>query len=67
MKTKHKINCPVCKGLGKIQEPQFRKDILKQKEKATKILRKSGFSFREIMRIMSYKSPGSVRNWLNKK
>lgn len=56
-----RITCPVCNGNGKIDEPaNIRKDLLKEKSKIAKTLRESGYSIREIMRIMNYKSTNSV-------
>lgn len=59
MAEKAKINCPVCKGVGQIVAPKPSEDIGK-KVRAAKELKKAGFSFREIMKFMNYKSTRSV-------
>jgi hypothetical protein len=62
---KLKIICPVCKGAGKIQESKnLPKNLLKEKIRIAKTLSKSGFSVREITKIMNYKSPRSIQIFL---
>lgn len=50
------MKCPVCKGKGKLNDPKSSFD----RKKATKILRDNGFSLRDIMTLLGYKSPRSV-------
>lgn len=52
--------CPVCKGKGRIKSPQRKMGETEIKERAVIILRKAGFSFREIMTFVGYKSPHSI-------
>lgn len=60
-----KIKCPMCEGCGEINPPHLKQKILKEKIKTAKSLKDSGYSIREIMRIMNYKSPRSVQDLLN--
>lgn len=61
-----KINCPVCAGSGEIDPPKRIADIGDLKKKSVKILRASGFSIREIMLLMHYKSPRAITYLLSK-
>ncbi len=60
------IECPICFGTGSIDAPKPQTKI-EERVKQAKSLKKSGFSFREIMKIMEYKSTRSVSYLLNKK
>lgn len=60
-----KIKCPMCKGCGEINPPHLKQKIIKEKVKAAKSLKNSGYSIREIMRIMNYKSPRSIQDLLS--
>lgn len=60
-----KIECPVCLGWGELDAPKPDKQM-SDKVKAAKALKKAGFSFREIMKLMDYKSPRSVSYLLEK-
>lgn len=60
-----KVDCPICKGEGKIEAPKPEKRMA-DKVKQAKSLKKAGFSFREIMAIMEYKSTRSVDYLLKK-
>lgn len=60
------IDCPICKGSGKVGAPKPENKI-GDKVKQAKSLKKAGFSFREIMQIMEYKSTRSVSYLLEKK
>lgn len=66
MAEKDKIDCPICKGSGEVLAPKPVESIDK-KIKAAKELKKAGFSFREIMKLMNYKSTRSVSYLLEKK
>ena len=61
-----KIKCPMCIGSGKIHAPEFKQKLLPQKVSTAKRMRAKGYSIREIMRAMKYKSPRSVTNLLEK-
>jgi len=52
------IECPICKGKGKIENP-FHRYIVKRI--MAKMLRKQGYSYRQIMRFLGYKSPRSIQ------
>lgn len=62
------IQCPICKGKGKIiapyQFPYLRIEI--DSSKIAEELRKSGYSLREIGKLLGYKNPESVK-WLLRK
>ena len=58
--------CPICKGEGALKNPKIKVGEVELKENATILLRKHGFSYREIMRLVGYKSPRSVQNILKK-
>lgn len=60
------IKCPVCKGLGEIEKPRHDKDFQKTRERMVFVLHKEGFSIREIMRLLEYKSPRSVHQIIKK-
>lgn len=55
------IKCPICKGVGKLIEPKPLQDM-KLKASIAKDLLKQGFSYRQVMKLMDYKSPASVRS-----
>ena len=63
MKTKL-ITCPMCNGCGKIHSPAFKNAIMDEKRAMAKQLHEQGYSYREIMAAMGYKSVGSVQNLL---
>lgn len=64
---KEKMKCPTCKGHGEVEKPgntivarqRRRKDIAQK-------LRSEGYSIREIMALMGYKSTNSVSVLLDK-
>lgn len=56
------IQCPVCKGKGKLPKPRRKEGD--RKKTAVRVLVDAGFSYREIMLLMGYKSPGSVQRAL---
>lgn len=60
-----KIICPVCKGKGKIKP--FKKLSKQDKRILIVELRKHRFSFREIMKLLNYKSTNSISNILEDK
>lgn len=55
------IICPVCEGKGQIKK-EWKLEV---KIKKIKQLKELGFSIREIMRALNYKSPASVQHHLN--
>jgi len=61
-----KIKCPMCEGCGEIDAPLFRQKLMKEKEITAKRMRKQGYSMREIMEAMGYKSPRSIFQLLNR-
>ena len=53
--------CPICNGEGKIEAPYKTKmDIIEMKRKCAVLLQKEGYSYRQIMNFLKYKSPRSV-------
>ena len=57
------MKCPLCK-IGNINPPNKNQFIVKKK--AIYLLRQNGYSIREIMNIMGYKSPHTVQHYLKK-
>jgi hypothetical protein len=53
------IKCPVCNGRGKLASPSRVPDTALRQEAAVTLVG-SGFSYRETMRLLGYKSPRSV-------
>lgn len=51
--------CPVCKGRGELPHPYNLNDVVIKKE-ASKLLVDAGFSYREVARLIGYKSAASV-------
>lgn len=53
------MKCLFCKGTGELESPR---DIalIEIKIEVAKGLRKEGYSIRQIMKIMNYKSPSAV-------
>lgn len=66
MIKKECIKCPICEGAGTLKKPKLNVSEIELKENATIILKKAGFSYREIMRLVGYKSPRSIQNILKK-
>lgn len=62
-----KEKCPICKGKGVIDAPALRNKEMKAKKDIAKILQREGYSMREIMRLMNYKSTRSVTYLLESK
>lgn len=60
------IKCFMCDGCGRIKLPDFKQKFMAEKIKTAKKMRGRGYSIREIMRAMNYKSPRSVTNLLDK-
>lgn len=61
MPKKDKIKCPTCAGVGIIDQPGLTlASRIKRRTKIAKDLRKEGYSIREIMALMGYKSTNSV-------
>jgi len=58
------MKCPLCNGSG-ITEPQQKRTAEEKRKLAVK-MRGLGFSFREIMNALGYKSPNSVSKALKK-
>jgi hypothetical protein len=61
------IHCPICQALFSLPEPtprQKKLDKLMRSARAKK-LRRDGFTIRQIMKILKYKSPRSVQDLLD--
>lgn len=54
--------CPLCEGKGKVIDKMPKKIMIKKIKK----MRELGFSIREIMRALNYKSPRSIQVLLTK-
>ena len=64
-----KIKCPICKGKGVLEEPSpYKKNVKKtiNNKIMTKLLKKEGYSVRQIMKFLGYKSPNSIQRYFNK-
>jgi len=61
-----KIKCPMCEGCGEIEAPHFKQKIMNEKAATAKRMREQGYSIREIMKAIGYKSPRSIQQLLNK-
>jgi hypothetical protein len=58
--------CPVCKGSGKVSEPGNDKAAkFKRKSEAVNKLVNDGYSYREIMALMGFKSTSHVSYYVN--
>jgi hypothetical protein len=64
---KHKERCPVCNGTGKLETPKHREaDMVEVNQKIAKDLVNRGYSYRQVMRALGYKSVRSVQYLLDK-
>lgn len=64
MKT---TTCPICKGSGKLEDPhKMQVDQVEVNAAMAKKLREKGFSIRQIMRALNYKSTHSITELLKK-
>lgn len=64
MKT---VICPICKGSGKLEDPhKMQVDQVSVNTDIAKKLREKGFSIRQIMRALNYKSTRSITELLKK-
>jgi len=63
------MKCPICKGSGELKTPNCKNPAIKielnPKYIATQ-LRKKGYSFREIAKLMGFKNPQSVKFLIEK-
>lgn len=55
------MKCVICKGTGKYHKPDY-----KGIEGEVKRLVAGGVSYREVMRIMGWKSPNTVQYYVKK-
>lgn len=63
-----KIECPACKGSGYVDIPAaIKQDAIKVKAGIAKELKRKGYTVREIMLVMGYKSTSAIQFLLNKK
>jgi hypothetical protein len=60
------MKCPVCQGKGEIANPRPRNPRTIDKTIMAKLLRDAGYSIREIMGFLDYKSPRSVQKCLER-
>ena len=55
------MRCPICKGKGEIPSPdKSRFPLAKLRRKAVIDLRSKDYGYRQIQRLLGYKSPRSV-------
>ena len=56
-----KIKCPICKGKGEIELPyKHKRDWKIVKRRMARALLDNGFSYRQVQRLIGYKSLRSV-------
>ena len=64
------VKCPICKGSGRIKAPKFQQKksirIIANRTMAT-LLKKEGYSLREIQKFLGYKSCRSAAVLLEKR
>jgi hypothetical protein len=57
--------CPICNGSGRIEFPYSKtKSDVADKHSVALMLREAGYSIRQIMRFLDYKSPNTVQEIL---
>lgn len=62
MAKTHLETCPICKGTGKIEIPaRLPVDGYEIKKRIARELHEKGYSVRQIMRALGYKSPRSIQ------
>ena len=61
-----KIQCPLCSGKGEIEKPHMHGKMMNHKEAVCKLLQNEGYSVREIMKLLGFKSPRAVQYYLKK-
>lgn len=67
MPKKETIKCPICLGKGEVQKPSKNVEARKRRQSdVANTLRAEGYTIREIMALMNYKSPNSIAILLNK-
>lgn len=60
--------CPICKGIGRLESPfSKKKSEARDKHSIALMLREEGYSIRQIMRFLDYKSPNTVQEILKDK
>lgn len=63
MTYKQIIKCPICRGTGKIEFGKLqskKKEWVMVKKDMCKTLVKDGFSYRQVAKLLGFKSPASV-------
>lgn len=64
------IDCPVCKGLGKMPKPRTNRNTIepdrKRKTAMCKAMAAAGYSYREMAAFLGYKSKRSISVLLGK-
>lgn len=61
MNTTNKVDCPICKGKGKINLPkQWSKNWIQIKREMGKTLLRHGYSHRQVQKFFGYKSVRST-------
>ena len=68
MPAKQKIKCPICKGDGEVEGPLAAVAARQRRQSdIAKKLKAEGYTVREIMALMGYKSTNSVSVLINRK
>lgn len=61
------INCPICKGTGKVKSPtECKRSKFEVKKKMILKLRNAGYSLRKIAKELNIKSVSTVQYYLSK-
>ena len=61
MPKKQTMECPICKGSGSVEKAAHTAEPrIRRRSEIAKTLRSEGYSIREIMALMGYKSTNSV-------
>lgn len=65
MPTRNFISCPICEGTGKLKAPKDKRAPTNRI--MAELLKEQGYTIRQIMEFLKYKSPRSVTYLLDKK
>lgn len=60
------MTCPVCNGTGELEKPHTTISGEPDVRAMVKTLRDAGYSIRQIMKLIGYKSPQSIQKILTK-
>ena len=60
------LNLPIVSNFSELKTPHFKRKKMTEKAEEAKHLTSLGYSIRETMRIMNYKSPKSIQDLLKR-